>query len=95
MNYIKEAVDILNDNNEWVNEVEEGEDVWYGVDNIDVNVFLTEVFSQEQTAKVYRYGVDIYDCKLNNDGYVETKDHLYTIFLRNENDLQQYTKESK
>ena len=89
MNYINEAVDILNESG-WVSDIKDNDDLWYGTDNIDVNVFLTEEVSQEQTAKVYKYGVDIYDCKLDDKGYIVTKEHLYTIFLRDENDLQQY-----
>ena len=89
MNYINEAVDILN-NSGWVSDIKDEDDLWYGTDNVDVNIFLTEQVSQEQTANVYKYGIDIYDCSFDDDGYVVTRDHLYTIFLRNENDLKQY-----
>ena len=94
MKYMNEAISLLH-NSGWTSDIENEDDLWYGADNIDVNVFLTKDVSQEQTAKVYKYGVDIYDCGLDDKGYVVTKNHLYTIFLRNKGDLMLYLQEVK
>ena len=89
MSYINEAIDILNSSG-WVSDIKDEDDLWYGSNSVDVNVFLTKNVSQKQTAKVYKYGVDIYDVEADDKGYIQTNNHLYTIFLRNEHDLKQY-----
>tara|TARA_Y100000593_G_C4197190_1_gene279904 strand:+ start:238 stop:459 length:222 start_codon:yes stop_codon:yes gene_type:complete len=72
MDYKKEAIKVMNENN-WKSEYIDEDGIWLGTDKIDVNIFLTDKDN-------YKYGIDVYDCKLNNNGYIETKNHLLTFY---------------
>ena len=73
MDYKKEALKVMNEHN-WKSEYIEDEDgIWLGTDNIDVNIYLTD-------KENYKYGVDVFDCELDNEGYIVTKKHILTFY---------------
>ena len=73
MNYKKEALKVMKEHN-WESEYIEDEDgIWLGTDNIDVNIYLTD-------KKGYKYGIDVFDCELDNEGYIVTKNYILTFY---------------
>ena len=73
MNYRKEALKVMKEH-KWESEYIEDEDgIWLGTDKIDVNIFLTD-------KEDYKYGIDVYDCELDSEGYIVTKEHKYTFY---------------
>ena len=84
MKWIEEAINILNmpQYKNWASETDEHEDVWYGVDEWDVNVFHT---GSDYGETPYKYGIDVYTCEMNDDGHIETKDHVGTMYVTAEN----------
>jgi len=82
MNWIKETFKILkmDGHSNWVKELDEGDidGIWYGVDEWDINIFHT---GSDYGETPYKYGIDVYTCELNDDGHIETKDHIGTMYV--------------
>ena len=95
-NWLKSTIDILkmDEYSGWIKELEQecqhfGCDemdadggLWYGVDEWDINIFYTGADLGETP---YKYGIDVYTCEMNDDGHIETKDHVGTMYVTAEN----------
>ena len=73
VDYKKKALKVMDDHKWKSSDIEDEDGVWFGTDNIDINIFLTD-------EEGYKYGIDVFDCELDNEGYIVTKKYVLTFY---------------
>ena len=87
MNWIKETFKILkmDGHSNWIKDLEQESNhfmdgIWYGVDEWDIHIFDLKEWGVTE----YKYGIDVYTCELNDNGHIETKDHVGTMYTNSD-----------